>query len=83
MKPIFCKHNISRIICNKHYMFRLGCLTSIFQVLLGVHTGVILMMYKDWKKRVIRWLLWAVFYGCLGCIFHFTNVIPINKSLWY
>ncbi|XP_019883449.2 heparan-alpha-glucosaminide N-acetyltransferase-like isoform X1 [Camponotus floridanus] len=60
----------------------LGCLTSIFQVFLGVHTGVILMMYKGWKERIIRWLVWAVFYGCLGCIFHFTNIIPINKNLW-
>ncbi|CAL1675761.1 unnamed protein product [Lasius platythorax] len=60
----------------------LGCLTTIFQVFLGIHTGVILMMYKDWKGRVIRWLLWAVFYGCLGCAFHFTNLIPVNKHLW-
>ncbi|XP_072753444.1 heparan-alpha-glucosaminide N-acetyltransferase isoform X2 [Anoplolepis gracilipes] len=60
----------------------LGCLTSTFQVFLGVHTGIILMMYRDWKERVIRWLLWAVFYGCLGCAFHFTNLIPINKNLW-
>ncbi|KAL6439951.1 hypothetical protein ACFW04_002959 [Cataglyphis niger] len=60
----------------------LGCLTSIFQVFLGVHTGIILMMYKDWKERIIRWLSWAMFYGCLGCAFHFTNLIPINKNLW-
>lgn len=55
---------------------------AILQVLLGVHTGVILMIYKDWKGRVIRWLLWAALYGCLGCAFHFTNVIPVNKNLW-
>ncbi|XP_011685533.1 PREDICTED: heparan-alpha-glucosaminide N-acetyltransferase [Wasmannia auropunctata] len=60
----------------------LGCLTAIFQVFLGVHTGIILMMYKDWKGRVVRWLLWAAFYGCLGCAFHFTNTIPVNKNLW-
>lgn len=60
----------------------LGCLTAIFQVYLGVHAGLILMIYKDWKGRVIRWLLWAIFYGCLGCAFHFTNIIPVNKNLW-
>ncbi|XP_039308339.1 heparan-alpha-glucosaminide N-acetyltransferase isoform X2 [Solenopsis invicta] len=60
----------------------LGILTAIFQVFLGVQAGVILMIYKGWKERVIRWLLWAVFYGCMGCILHFTNIIPINKSLW-
>ncbi|KAG5326063.1 HGNAT acetyltransferase, partial [Acromyrmex heyeri] len=61
----------------------LGCLTAIFQVFLGVHAGTILMLYKDWKDRVIRWLLWAVFYACLGCAFHFTNTIPVNKNLWH
>ncbi|KYQ47182.1 Heparan-alpha-glucosaminide N-acetyltransferase [Trachymyrmex zeteki] len=60
----------------------LGCLTAIFQVFLGVHAGTILMLYKDWKDRVMRWLLWAVFYACLGCAFHFTNTIPVNKNLW-
>ncbi|XP_067209107.1 heparan-alpha-glucosaminide N-acetyltransferase-like [Linepithema humile] len=60
----------------------LGCFMAIFQVFLGVHTGVILMIYKDWKERVTRWLLWAALYGCLGCAFHFTNVIPVNKNLW-
>ncbi|XP_011333866.1 heparan-alpha-glucosaminide N-acetyltransferase isoform X2 [Ooceraea biroi] len=60
----------------------LGCLTTIFQVFLGVHAGVILMIYKDWKDRVMRWLLWAALYGCLGCAFHFTDIIPVNKNLW-
>ncbi|XP_032670445.1 heparan-alpha-glucosaminide N-acetyltransferase-like [Odontomachus brunneus] len=60
----------------------LGCLTAIFQVFLGVHAGVILIIYKDWKGRVIRWLLWAVLYGVLGCALHFSNVIPVNKNLW-
>ncbi|KAH0951881.1 hypothetical protein HN011_001519 [Eciton burchellii] len=60
----------------------LGCLTTIFQVFLGVHAGIILMIYQDWKGRVIRWLLWAALYGCLGCAFHFTDIIPVNKNLW-
>ncbi|XP_012529315.1 heparan-alpha-glucosaminide N-acetyltransferase [Monomorium pharaonis] len=60
----------------------LGCFTAIFQVFLGVQAGIILMIYKNWKKRVIRWLLWAVFYGCIGCALHFTNTIPVNKNLW-
>ncbi|KAL0116312.1 hypothetical protein PUN28_011257 [Cardiocondyla obscurior] len=60
----------------------LGCLTSIFQVYLGVHAGLILMLYKNWKERIIRWLLWALFYFCLSCGFHFSNIIPVNKSLW-
>ncbi|XP_020285905.1 heparan-alpha-glucosaminide N-acetyltransferase-like [Pseudomyrmex gracilis] len=60
----------------------LGCLTSIFQVFLGVEAGIILMLYKDWKDRIFRWVLWAVIYGFLGCMLHFNNVIPVNKSLW-
>ncbi|XP_014484008.1 PREDICTED: heparan-alpha-glucosaminide N-acetyltransferase-like [Dinoponera quadriceps] len=60
----------------------LGYFTTIFQVFLGVHAGVILMIYKDWKERVVRWLLWAALYGVLGCAFHFSNVIPVNKNLW-
>ncbi|XP_017753592.1 PREDICTED: heparan-alpha-glucosaminide N-acetyltransferase-like [Eufriesea mexicana] len=60
----------------------LGCLTTIFQIFLGLHAGVIMMTYKDWKERVIRWLAWAAIFGCIGCILHFTNVIPVNKKLW-
>lgn len=42
-----------------------------------------MMTYKDWKERVIRWLTWAAFFSCIGCILHFTNIIPVNKKLWY
>lgn len=59
-----------------------GCLTAILQVFLGVHAGVILMLYKDWRGRVVRWLLWATLYGCAGCALHFTQVISVNKNLW-
>ncbi|XP_043514120.1 heparan-alpha-glucosaminide N-acetyltransferase-like isoform X1 [Frieseomelitta varia] len=60
----------------------LGTLTTAFQVFLGLHAGIIMMTYKDWKERVIRWLTWAAFLGCIGCVLHFTNVIPVNKKLW-
>ncbi|XP_076394063.1 heparan-alpha-glucosaminide N-acetyltransferase isoform X2 [Megachile rotundata] len=60
----------------------LGCLTSTFHVFLGLHAGIIMMTYKDWKERVIRWLAWAAFFSCIGCALHFTNVIPVNKKLW-
>ncbi|XP_031825637.1 heparan-alpha-glucosaminide N-acetyltransferase isoform X2 [Nomia melanderi] len=60
----------------------LGTLTSTFHVFLGLHAGIIMMSYKDWKERVIRWLAWAAFFGCVGCALHFTNVIPVNKKLW-
>ncbi|KZC07019.1 Heparan-alpha-glucosaminide N-acetyltransferase, partial [Dufourea novaeangliae] len=60
----------------------LGTLTTTFHVFLGLHTGIIMMTYKDWKARVIRWLAWAALFGCIGCALHFTNVIPVNKRLW-
>ncbi|XP_033358368.1 heparan-alpha-glucosaminide N-acetyltransferase-like [Bombus vosnesenskii] len=60
----------------------LGTLTAAFQVFLGLHAGIIMMTYKDWKERVIRWLAWAAFFGCVGCVLHFTNLIPVNKKLW-
>ncbi|XP_014601942.1 PREDICTED: heparan-alpha-glucosaminide N-acetyltransferase-like [Polistes canadensis] len=59
----------------------LGCLTTIFQVFLGVQAGQILLCYKDWKDRVIRWLLWAVFLAIVGFLAH-VYVIPVNKNLW-
>ncbi|XP_026675555.1 heparan-alpha-glucosaminide N-acetyltransferase-like isoform X2 [Ceratina calcarata] len=60
----------------------LGTLTTTFHVFLGLHAGIIMMTYKGWKERVIRWLTWAAIFGCIGCILHFTNVIPVNKKLW-
>lgn len=58
-----------------------GCLTTIFQVFLGVQAGEILLCYKDWKDRVVRWLLWAVFLAIVGFLAH-VYVIPVNKNLW-
>ncbi|XP_047353306.1 heparan-alpha-glucosaminide N-acetyltransferase-like isoform X2 [Vespa velutina] len=59
----------------------LGCMTTIFQVFLGVQAGEILLCYKDWKDRVVRWLLWAVFLAIIGFLAH-VYVIPVNKNLW-
>lgn len=71
------------LIFLNNYFQNQGTLTAAFQVFLGLHAGIIMMTYKDWKERVIRWLAWAAFLGCVGCVLHFTNVIPVNKKLWY
>ncbi|XP_011296757.1 heparan-alpha-glucosaminide N-acetyltransferase isoform X2 [Fopius arisanus] len=60
----------------------LGCLTTIFQTFLGVQAGKILRIHKNWKSRVIRWMILTVIYGGIGSILHFKNIIPVNKNLW-
>ncbi|XP_011501463.1 PREDICTED: heparan-alpha-glucosaminide N-acetyltransferase-like [Ceratosolen solmsi marchali] len=60
----------------------LGCLTSIFQVFLGIQAGQILCHYEDWKNRIARWLVWALIFGVIGLSLHFTEIIPVNKNLW-
>ncbi|XP_043470030.1 heparan-alpha-glucosaminide N-acetyltransferase-like [Leptopilina heterotoma] len=60
----------------------LGCLTSIFQVFLGIQSGSTILYYHDWKQRIPRWITWALFLSVLGYILHSQNIIPINKSLW-
>lgn len=60
----------------------LGCLSSIFQVFLGVQGGMILRYYKNWKSRVCRWIAWSIICGSLGLSLHFTHIVPINKNLW-
>ncbi|XP_048512390.1 heparan-alpha-glucosaminide N-acetyltransferase [Athalia rosae] len=60
----------------------LGCLSSIFQVFLGVQAGMVLRYYKSCKSRVCRWLIWGGICGCVGLALHFSGSIPINKSLW-
>lgn len=64
------------------YFFVLGSLTAIFHVILGIQMGQILREYKETKSRLVRWLVWAVILGLLGSELHFSNVIPVNKSLW-
>ncbi|XP_046753935.1 heparan-alpha-glucosaminide N-acetyltransferase-like [Diprion similis] len=60
----------------------LGCLSSVFQVFLGVQAGMILKYYTSWKGRVCRWMGWALICGAVGLALHFTNIVPINKNLW-
>ena len=64
----------------------LGCLTSVFLCWLGVAAGKILLVHKDWKARVKRWLIWALVTGSLaGGLSGFSlndGLIPINKNLW-
>ncbi|XP_014233728.1 heparan-alpha-glucosaminide N-acetyltransferase-like [Trichogramma pretiosum] len=60
----------------------LGCLTSIFQVFLGVQSGQILREHKSSKARVSRWLSWACILGVVGAALHYTDVVPVNKNLW-
>ncbi|CAB0037489.1 unnamed protein product [Trichogramma brassicae] len=60
----------------------LGCLTSIFQVFLGVQSGQILREHKSWKARVSRWLSWACILGVVGAALHYTHAVPVNKNLW-
>lgn len=63
-----------------------GCLTTIFQVMLGVQAGVTLLVYKQHLQRITRWLTWSVILGAIGgglCGFSQENgIIPVNKNLW-
>ncbi|XP_026476119.1 heparan-alpha-glucosaminide N-acetyltransferase-like [Ctenocephalides felis] len=64
----------------------LGCLTSILQVFLGVHAGVIIVFHKLWKDRMLRWIIWGVVSGLIGGILcgfsKEEGLIPVNKNLW-
>ncbi|XP_063979969.1 heparan-alpha-glucosaminide N-acetyltransferase [Diachasmimorpha longicaudata] len=60
----------------------LGCLTTIFQTFLGVQAGKILRVHKNWRSRVIRWMVLAAIYGGVAAVLHFRNIIPVNKNLW-
>lgn len=64
----------------------LGCLTSIFLTYLGLHSGRILFTHSAPYARIVRWLICAVFWGCIaiGLAGGTQNegVIPINKNLW-
>lgn len=63
-----------------------GCLTTIFHVMLGVQAGVILLTFKGHYQRIIRWLMWSIALGLMGgglCGFSKEDgVIPVNKNLW-
>jgi len=64
----------------------LGSLTTIFQVFFGVQAGTTLMLFKDWRSRVKRWLSWAVLTGAIGALLCLGSKnqgwIPVNKNLW-
>uniref|UniRef100_A0AAR5PNL4 Heparan-alpha-glucosaminide N-acetyltransferase catalytic domain-containing protein n=1 Tax=Dendroctonus ponderosae TaxID=77166 RepID=A0AAR5PNL4_DENPD len=63
-----------------------GCLTTIFHVMLGVQAGVTLLVFKEHYQRVSRWLVWSLILGILGgalCGFSSEDgLIPVNKNLW-
>lgn len=58
-----------------------------FQVFLGAQAGVTLLVFSDWKSRIIRWLSWSVLTGAIGTVLCLASQndgwIPVNKNLWY
>ena len=64
----------------------LGTLTSVFLCWLGVAAGKVLLVHKDWKERVKRWIIWAIVTGLIaGSLSGFSlndGIVPINKNLW-
>lgn len=64
----------------------LGTLTSCLLMYMGVQAGHILHTYTNVKTRTIRWVVWGLATGLIGCILcGFTKnngLIPLNKNLW-
>eukprot|EP01112_Ceratiomyxa_fruticulosa_P015518 TRINITY_DN456_c0_g1_i2.p1 TRINITY_DN456_c0_g1~~TRINITY_DN456_c0_g1_i2.p1 ORF type:complete len:652 (-),score=106.89 TRINITY_DN456_c0_g1_i2:2-1957(-) len=64
----------------------LGYLTSIFLCFLGVTCGRIFHTYPGKKDRIVRLILWGVFWGLFGSILcgfkQDGGWIPISKNLW-
>ena len=64
----------------------LGCLTSIFLVFLGVHSGRILVHYKSAPSRIARWVVWGCLLGGLALAFSGASKDggwnPLAKNLW-
>ncbi|GFT58619.1 heparan-alpha-glucosaminide N-acetyltransferase [Nephila pilipes] len=64
----------------------LGYFTSIFLVFLGLQAGKILLMFKEPKARLARWMIWAVLTGSIAgilcCFSKNDGWIPVNKNLW-
>lgn len=64
----------------------LGFLTSIFLVFLGLQAGKILLIYQEWKSRLVRWFIWGTVIGLIAIILSKATKndgwIPINKNLW-
>ncbi|XP_068084945.1 heparan-alpha-glucosaminide N-acetyltransferase isoform X2 [Anabrus simplex] len=63
-----------------------GCLLSIFQVFLGVQAGTILVLHRNWKGRISRWMVWGSMCGIVGGVLCLASKeggwIPVNKNLW-
>lgn len=64
----------------------LGYFTSIFLVFLGLQAGKILLMFKEHKARLARWMIWALLTGSIAgilcCFSKNDGWIPVNKNLW-
>ncbi|KAK7083927.1 hypothetical protein SK128_009657 [Halocaridina rubra] len=64
----------------------LGCMTSVFQVFLGLQAGIILQTHKSHKSRLLRWFTWSAILGAIGAALCEASmndgVIPLNKNLW-
>jgi heparan-alpha-glucosaminide N-acetyltransferase len=64
----------------------LGTLTSIFQVWLGVQTGLTLQVFPKSRSRLLRWGVWAIITGGIGAALceakQTGGLIPLNKNLW-
>jgi heparan-alpha-glucosaminide N-acetyltransferase len=52
-----------------------------------VQAGTTLTFYREWKDRVIRWVIWGTVAGAVAaglCGFSKEEgVIPVNKNLWW
>ncbi|KAK3583015.1 hypothetical protein CHS0354_005656 [Potamilus streckersoni] len=64
----------------------LGILTSCFMCFLGLQAGKVLVTFRNWKARVIRFIIWGLVLCLIGgilCKFSKNDGwIPINKNLW-
>ena len=58
-----------------------------FQVFLGAQAGMTLLIFNDWKSRIVRWLGWSAVTGAIGALLCLASQndgwIPVNKNLWY
>ena len=58
-----------------------------FQVFMGAQAGMTLLIFSDWKSRIVRWFAWSVLTGSVGTLLCLATQndgwIPVNKNLWY
>jgi hypothetical protein len=66
--------------------FCTGILPAVFQTVIGAQAGLIILLYKDHKTRVLHWVGWGLLTGVLGLLLALPGggegLIPINKNLW-